>query len=469
MIGGGITDNKPEQIMAIARDRSHYPIVITLVSIGITLVGCGTDARKKSADPVVAKPASPTKKAVAVEPSPETPSQPRTAQQTPPAETPRQSESVKPTHPAEHPPVVSQTPESPVPDEAEETNPQKTTAIPLPPEVADDSIIVAIVDDVDFADKIAASKPLSPVPSSAEIAGKTIQPELCRLIGKQFFGANEMNIFRAIEVVGDHLVVIDHKRDLHGFVIEGDDRLTLSIDKAFGVQGVLSLDAQVDRLSRGSDGRVIASGYGNANVIKDGQVEFKCSTPGRVEMHSGGAWGITLLGSTLNRVKLSEGTCTAESVSLPKHPADGRPIFSDTKFGTVIGEDIVIGGAVKLGEVDGQQKKRNMVVVFDQEGKEKRRFGGPSDAMRHGFGWMHAINACSTGIGVLDSNMRTLSFWNNDGELLSALNLMKLFDLKYPWIADFTVAEDGTAYFVTGQRREIRDVAEGMIYRIDGI
>ena len=112
-----------------------------------------------------------------------------------------------------------------------------------------------------------------------------------------------------------------------------------------------------------------------------------------------------------------------------------------------------------------------VVLALDATGKEKLRMGkterGSSDDR---FGWVHAIGPCKAGVCVLDSNYRRVTMWKPSGAFVAAVSLSKLFDLKYPWIADFDRDKSGTAYFVTGQDREgAKGVAEGMIYRVKGL
>jgi hypothetical protein len=89
-------------------------------------------------------------------------------------------------------------------------------------------------------------------------------------------------------------------------------------------------------------------------------------------------------------------------------------------------------------------------------------------ASKDRFGWVHAIGPCKTGVCVLDSNYRRLTIWKTDGKFVASVDLSALFGLKYPWIADFDRNKTHT-FFVAGQDRDVKGVAEGNIYRVSGL
>jgi hypothetical protein len=64
--------------------------------------------------------------------------------------------------------------------------------------------------------------------------------------------------------------------------------------------------------------------------------------------------------------------------------------------------------------------------------------------------------------------MRRLNSGNGP-KLIKTRELFELFDVKYPWLPDITVTEDGVAYFAVAQQREGSDVIEGLIYRVTGL
>lgn len=320
-----------------------------------------------------------------------------------------------------------------------------------------------------FEEKVGNSTPLDLNPTPVEAGGKTIKAEPFVIEGKEFLDENSMRIFRAIEVVGDKLMVIDDKGNLHGFTIEDGEAPRLTVDASFGDQGVLTLDNQVQRLSRGESGTVIASGFVNAYVIKDGKREYDCRAGGVVEMHSSGKWGIATAGNLVRLVNFADSSCTFEDLELesPNQADPSERLFGYVNSAAVIGDQIIIGGTVS---VEGERKIAHMVVALDKDGSEGFRFGNPADPFAEdGFGYIHAVDSCSTGICVLDSNLRRITLLSSDGKLVASVKVNDLFDLRYPWLPDFTVAEDGTAYFVAGQDREGGGVAQGVIYRVTGL
>ena len=56
-----------------------------------------------------------------------------------------------------------------------------------------------------------------------------------------------------------------------------------------------------------------------------------------------------------------------------------------------------------------------------------------------------------------------------DEEYYNSLKKFTTMDDLSVMCLDFTVTEEGTAYFVIGQERKERGIAEGLIYRVSGM
>lgn len=320
-----------------------------------------------------------------------------------------------------------------------------------------------------FEEMVSKSQPLSPKPEAQQDGPKKLTAERCTLEGRTFLGKSTMDVFKAIEVVGDRLLLVDHHGTISGFKIDTKGGCSLRLDESFGEAGMLKLPEKVEHLSRTSAGRVFASnGIFAAYAIKDGKQEFKCDTKGHVEIHSGGKWGIApWVNATVRLVKVEPDKCSSEDWVLKELNDDQKREgpFSNVNSSAVAGDLVLIGGVLAKSE---DPKQSRVVIGYDKAGKQKIRFGGELSA-KDGFGWVHAIEPCPTGICVLDSNLRRVSIWTRAGKHVATVELGKLFDLAYPWLPDFTVAKDGSAWFAAAQTRGSSGVAEGLVYRVRGL
>ncbi len=318
---------------------------------------------------------------------------------------------------------------------------------------------------------IKASKALSPQPKEQKAGAATIHADLCKLEGAPFLGKSSSTLLRSVAVVGNKLVVADEKGALHGYSIDKTGGCKLTVDQGFGTDGVLKLPRDINYLSSDDTGRILASnGIFSAYAVKDGKQEFECKTSGNLEPTATGKWAIgPWVNATVKLVDVGPSGCTGQEWVLKDlgNDAKRQGAFKNVNTSAVIGDLILIAG-VPVEKVNGREPR--IVVAYDKAGKEKFRFGNTATTTGPDtFGWIHALSACRAGICALDSNYKRISLWKSGGGFVASVELGPLFDMKSPWIQDFAVAKDGTAYFVTAQAREGSPVVEGNIYAVRGL
>ena len=334
--------------------------------------------------------------------------------------------------------------------------PPKTSAVPRAPKPS-------------FEQMVKQSQPLAPKPEPQKARGREVRAELCRIEGKQFLGKSTMDVFKAVEALADRLVVVDSRGVLHGFSVRKGEGCTLEPDAGFGTAGVLQLPHKVENLSRDERGRLFASnGIFAAYVVKDGKQELVCDTKGQIEIHRSGKWGIApYVNATVRLVEVEKETCTSEDWVLSDLSDDQKRKgpFANVTSAAVVGDVVWIGGVVAKKDAPAQPR---IVVGYSKAGKEKVRFGADADPEAQ-FGWVHAIESCGQNLCVLDANRRRVSVWTRTGKHVAAVSLPELFGVAHPWVPDFTVAKDGSAWFVVAQNRGKSGVTEGLIYRVRGL
>lgn len=319
-----------------------------------------------------------------------------------------------------------------------------------------------------FEEKLQQSKPLAPKPAAQTLAGKQIVAEPCKVVGLDFLHENSTRIFKSIEASGGRLIVADGQGALHALKLQKAKPCTLVVDKTFGTEGKWSDKwASIQRLSRDKSGRVFASaGNAGIKVIEKAAVR-DCAAKGFVDVDSTGTWGVSpRYDAAAQLVKLD--TCTSEDWTLRESREDAkrRGPFQSIYSATVIGDRIYVGGRLAKAE---HENEPNVVVAYDKGGKELLRFGSVKrEFTGDRFAYVHRIRPCTSGLCVLDGNNRAFSAWDTDGKFLGSIDLMKLVGLRYPWIADYTIADDGTAWMLVSHEREPVKVSEGIIYRVSG-
>ena len=321
---------------------------------------------------------------------------------------------------------------------------------------------------------VAQSKPLAPQPKTAEVGKTKLTAELCTGEGVSFLYKSNMDVLRSVAVAGDKLYVIDSEGAMYGFTIAAGDGCKLTVDASFGEGGKLKPKRELRTLSSDTKGNVVASHGIFANyLLKDGKVDYECSAPGQgyVQLHPTGGWGLgSFANATVRKITYGATECKSEPWVLQDLGQDDKRKGPFANVNTIgfMGDMVLVGG-VLVEKVEN--RRPTVVVAFDKTGEEKFRFGNTDKAARDdNFGWIHAIDVCTPGLCVLDSNFRRMTIWSKAGKYIGNVKLSDLFDLRYPWIPDMASAGKGVYYFVAGQDRGPKSgVAEGLIYRVSGL
>ncbi|MBI3207262.1 MAG: hypothetical protein HYZ29_37335 [Myxococcales bacterium] len=325
-----------------------------------------------------------------------------------------------------------------------------------------------------FEELVAQSKPLALSPAAQSLGAKKVEATLCKLPGAGFLAPSASSVIRAIEVVGDQLLVADHEGVLHGFKVSTAGGCQLSVDASFGDGGKLKLPNKIENLSKADSGLVMAaSGIFDTYALQAGKKLFDCKATGHFQLAASGKWGIVpWVNSTVEISELGKDSCQRKDWVLQdlSDAAKRKGPFTMVNTSAVINEKIYIGG-IQAEKVDGREPR--IVVIFDKAGKELGRFGNTGKGFGDdSFGWVHGITACGGNVCVVDSNFRRMSVWSPDGKkFVGAIKLTALFGVpgSVAWINDVTQAKDGAIWLPAGVDREGGKVAEGHVYRVTGM
>ncbi len=322
-----------------------------------------------------------------------------------------------------------------------------------------------------FEESLAKSKPLTPKLGEFAAGPIKVGAELCTLSDGNPVGASSMDgLFSAVRVLGDHLAVIAGKEGVIKFYkIEKGAGCKLTLDTAVGDKGTIKAadNLKPAKLEVDDLGHLYASNgvFGSVRYKKDLTVDYKCAPRpgGYLVPHASGKWGYGhFVNASMAKVAFDATGCKGEATFIdPQKKAGPFAMVHAVAFN---GDNVLVGGSLTEGG-------KHVVVEFDKAGKEKFRIGNVTAAIapEDGFGWVHGISMCKPGLCVLDSNSRGVSVWSADGKkFLTRVSLKEVTGLSYGWYSDFAVTKAGT-FVVGGQAREVKEVSEGLIYRLSGI
>ncbi len=314
------------------------------------------------------------------------------------------------------------------------------------------------------------SKPLSPKTGEFVAGPIKVGAELCTLSDGNPVSQSHMGVYSSVRVIGDHIAVIGGTEGvIKLYKIEKGAGCKLTLDTAVGDKGMLKPADHVkpSRLTSDEQGHLYASSgvFGTIRYKKDFTYDYKCAPrmSGYLVPHASGKWGYGhFVGSAMSKIDFDTTGCKGDTSFIdPQKKAGPFAMIHTVAFN---GDAVLIGGSLSDGG-------KHVVVEFDKAGKEKFRIGNTTAAVspEDGFGWVHAISMCKLGLCVLDSNYRSIGVWTADGKKhLTRVSLKEITGLDYGWYSDFVVSKAGT-FILAGQTRAVKEVSEGLIYRLSGI
>lgn len=313
-------------------------------------------------------------------------------------------------------------------------------------------------------------EPVVPSPAPQPFGSGTLTATPCDLGGVSFTGEGTSSRLKSIDAAMGFVYVADGEGVLYRFIEKDGEGCSLELDTGFGDQGKMHFEKKIEWVSAGGDRVMASNGIFQTYVLTGGSLSFSCDATGYGELHDSGTWAIVpWVNSTVELAELGADACSKSDWALQNLSKDDarKGIFDSVNASAVVGDQIYIGGSLAKS-VDSEGTRR--IAVYNKAGKELRRFGGEGEGSADSrFGWVHALSGCGPGVCALDGNYRRLTAWSESGQLVAAVDLKKLLGLGYPWTNDFAVGGDGTGWMIAANDREKGDLADGFIYRIEGM
>jgi hypothetical protein len=346
--------------------------------------------------------------------------------------------------------------------------PKPPPAAPAAPQASGSAAASAKAAEPTFAELLAKSKPLAPKTGTFSAGPVKVTGELCALSDGNPVGPGT-GVLPTVRLVGDRVAIIaGAEGTIKFYKLEKGEGCKLTLDTTAGTGGMIKTADGKPPHSLSSDdaGRLYASSvYGAVRYKKDLTVDYKCapSPGGYIVAHQGGKWGYGhFVGATMSKVSFDTATCKGEASFLDPQKKAGP--FSTINAISMNGDMAFIGGVLAEG---GKQ----VVAAFDKAGKEKFRIGNTAGIVpEDSFGWVADVSLCKVGICVLDSNFQGISTWTKDGKKhIARIALKDVTGLPgHGWYNALAVGKQGS-FVAVAHSREVKQVYEGLIYRLSGI
>lgn len=230
-----------------------------------------------------------------------------------------------------------------------------------------------------------------------------------------------------VTMAGDRVYVLTDS-ELRAYVFQGD---------ALIYQGTVMEDAWYTSLQTTSDGRAWFSGFTEElDVWQDGQKTGSYSGCDVVSMHPSGEWGISWFSSPdCEKVVFSDGGVSYISVCFPQVSVISQ-LLVDEDYIYVCGHAADDSG--------------HKVFIYDEDGLLLNVL---SDENGEALGSITFMTQIPGGFMGIDSNLRELVFWAEDGTHLGTIHDSQLFETDYPWFCDAARMSDGRILLIMTKER----------------
>ncbi|MBN8613638.1 MAG: hypothetical protein J0L92_23785, partial [Deltaproteobacteria bacterium] len=324
--------------------------------------------------------------------------------------------------------------------------------------------------DRPLPERIAATTPTVPTPSSQTDGTITVSAVVCTIDGAPFTGDDAFTTIGPIAWSSDGaLYLSDNDGKVRRYTVQAGDACALTMDTTFGANGLLAvgdgMSARVESIVADAQGHVfVATSMRGTTRITGTHVDYQCDTRGRLSVSPDGTTGVAVFGSgPAQLVTFTDAGCT----TAPFEMAEAFQRIEGTAF--LENDRILVGG-------QNDVRDPHLVRVYDRRGRAQGAvFGDQTGEMNHDdhFCYVHGATPCGAGICVHDGNCRTLRVFGADHAVLGAPNVMRLIGLSYPWVPSTTGVRDGVAYLTASQQRgtasERTGVYDGYVFRLNGL
>ena len=297
--------------------------------------------------------------------------------------------------------------------------------------------------------------------------GTPVQPELTQQMVGQYTIVPEYIPFEKPQGV---LQIMEHQFVKNGnqvFHLLGNKLDTYEYsDSGLKFVSSVELEDEYEYLSSDSSGMLYLSpGIQTVIGVKDGQKALQTTVTGDLNMHSSGEWGISFwVNSDTQKITNQSGNLISEPWILTglNDDASRKGPFSMIDDVEVTNSHIMVAG--KIAAEDGNTE----IIVYDYDGNQLLELGGTDLNDLDKLGAITGMAETENGFVAIDGNMRQIQFWAKDGTHLGAISTDEIFGVRYPWLEDMQLLDDGSILILLTQERDDESADELMFFRLTG-
>ena len=218
------------------------------------------------------------------------------------------------------------------------------------------------------------------------------------------------------------------------------------------------LDNDYKRITSTEDGRLFLSGFTKPLVEwKDGEIIQEYSGDADyICMDPTGSFGISYFTSGDKTAKV---TLSGDTLNVTPMPFN--------EVGTIMHINVSKDHIFVCGSSSDEEEKGHKIFVYDTDGNFQMKLQKNEDAS-FGLGSITFVADTDNGFMGMDGNMRSVEFWDKDGNYVGAVKDKDLFSTKYPWFCDSVLTPEGSIYSVMTDERQDKSADEVVVFQING-
>ncbi len=218
------------------------------------------------------------------------------------------------------------------------------------------------------------------------------------------------------------------------------------------------LDDEYKRIMSTDDGRIFLSGFTKPlTEWKDGEIiQAYTGDADYIYMDPTGSFGISYFTSGEKTAKVTLSGDTLQITPMPFNEVD-----------TIMHLNISKDHIFVCGTSSDEEEKGHKVFVYDTEGNFVMKLQKNEDASI-GLGSITYVAETDNGFMGMDGNLRSVEFWDKDGNYIGGVKDKEIFGTKYPWFCDSVVTPEGSIYTLMTDERADKSADEVVIFQING-
>ena len=244
------------------------------------------------------------------------------------------------------------------------------------------------------------------------------------------------------------------------YVLDGDKLGVYAFDGTTATfEQEYTLEGEYEDISAGADGSIWLANFMKPLINwKDGETlaSYDDRDIRHVAMSPDCSFGISYFTSGDKTAKV---TLSGDTLNVTPMPFN--------EVGTIMHINVSKDHIFVCGSSSDEEEKGHKIFVYDTDGNFQMKLQKNEDAS-FGLGSITFVADTDNGFMGMDGNMRSVEFWDKDGNYVGAVKDKDLFSTKYPWFCDSVLTPEGSIYSVMTDERQDKSADEVVVFQING-